>query len=68
MAIAIAGKQIMVDGIQVTVGTGHEQISLVQNAHNQLASEAYDAGASDWGWAAIMLETQPPTELAGCAF
>lgn len=29
----------MVDGIQVTVGTGHEQISQVQNAHNQLASE-----------------------------
>lgn len=43
MAIAIAAKQIMVDGMQVTVGTGQEQISLVQNAHNLLASEAYDS-------------------------
>lgn len=43
MAIAIAAKQIMVDGMQVTIGAGQEQISLVQNAHNQLASEAYDA-------------------------
>ncbi|MCK8664031.1 acetyl-CoA C-acyltransferase [Pseudomonas azerbaijanoccidens] len=43
MAIAIAAKQIIVDGMQVTVGAGQEQISLVQNAHNQLASEAFDA-------------------------
>lgn len=43
MAIAIAAKQIMVDGMLVTVGAGQEQISLVQHAHNQLASEAYDA-------------------------
>jgi len=42
MAIAIAAKQIIVDGMQVTVGAGQEQISLVQNAHNQLASEAFD--------------------------
>jgi acetyl-CoA C-acetyltransferase len=43
MAIAIAAKQIIVDGMQVTIGAGQEQISLVQNTHNQLASEAYDA-------------------------
>jgi acetyl-CoA C-acetyltransferase len=43
MAIAIAAKQIIVDGMQVTIGAGQEQISLVQQAHNQLASEAYDA-------------------------
>jgi acetyl-CoA C-acetyltransferase len=43
MAIAIAAKQIIVDGMQVTVGAGQEQISLVQNAHNQMASEVFDA-------------------------
>jgi acetyl-CoA C-acetyltransferase len=43
MAIAIAAKQIIVDGMLVTVGAGQEQISLVQNAHNQMASEAFDA-------------------------
>lgn len=42
MAIATAAKQIMVDGMQVTIGAGQEQISLVQQVHNQLASEAYD--------------------------
>ncbi|PTU04511.1 acetyl-CoA C-acyltransferase, partial [Pseudomonas sp. HMWF031] len=43
MAIAIAAKQIIVDGMLVTVGAGQEQISLVQNAHDQMASEAFDA-------------------------
>jgi acetyl-CoA C-acetyltransferase len=43
MAIAIAAKQIMVEGMLATVGAGQEQISLVQHVHNQLASEAYDA-------------------------
>lgn len=33
MAISIAAKQIMVDGMQVAVGAGQEQISLVQNQH-----------------------------------
>jgi len=33
MAIATAAKQIMVDGMQVTIGAGQEHISLVQ-AHN----------------------------------
>ncbi|MGE8321979.1 MAG: acetyl-CoA C-acyltransferase [Pseudomonas sp.] len=42
MAVATAAKQIMVDGMQVTIGAGQEQISLVQQAHNQLASAAYD--------------------------
>lgn len=42
MAIATAAKQIMVDGMKVTIGAGQEQISLVQQVHNQLASEAYD--------------------------
>ncbi|MBT8764928.1 acetyl-CoA C-acyltransferase [Metapseudomonas boanensis] len=43
MAISIAAKQIMVDGMQVTVGAGQEQISLVQNAHVQWAASDYDA-------------------------
>jgi acetyl-CoA C-acetyltransferase len=33
MAIAIAAKQIIADGMTVTVGGGVESISLVQNAH-----------------------------------
>lgn len=33
MAIATAAKQIMVDGMRVTIGAGQEQISLVQNRH-----------------------------------
>lgn len=33
MAIATAAKQIMVDGMQVTIGAGQEQISLVQTSH-----------------------------------
>ena len=33
MAIATAAKQIIVDGMSVTVGGGVESISLVQNAH-----------------------------------
>ena len=33
MAIATAAKQIMVDGMAVTLGAGQEQISLVQNRH-----------------------------------
>ena len=33
MAIATAAKQILVDGMQVTIGAGQEQISLVQNRH-----------------------------------
>lgn len=42
MAIAIAAKQIMVDGMMVTIGAGQEQISLVQATHNQWAIESYD--------------------------
>ncbi|MBC9251188.1 acetyl-CoA acetyltransferase [Pseudomonas alcaligenes] len=37
MAIATAAKQIMVDGMQVTIGAGQEQISLVQNPHMEWA-------------------------------
>ncbi len=33
MAIAIAAKQIIVDGMTVTIGGGVESISLVQNSH-----------------------------------
>jgi acetyl-CoA C-acetyltransferase len=33
MSIATAAKQIMYDGMQVVVGAGMEQISLVQNQH-----------------------------------
>jgi acetyl-CoA C-acetyltransferase len=36
MAIAIAAKQIVVDGMQTTVGGGLESISLVQNEHANL--------------------------------
>jgi acetyl-CoA C-acetyltransferase len=37
MAIATAAKQIMVDGMQVTIGAGQEHISLVQNGHMEWA-------------------------------
>ena len=37
MAISIAAKQIMVDGMQVAIGAGQEQISLVQNQHGAWA-------------------------------
>ncbi len=37
MAIAIAAKQILVDGMKITVGGGVEQISLVQNAQMNLS-------------------------------
>ncbi|ROL75647.1 acetyl-CoA C-acyltransferase [Pseudomonas vranovensis] len=43
MAISIAAKQIMVDGMQVAIGAGQEQISLVQNAHMQAAAAEQDA-------------------------
>ena len=33
MAIATAAKQITVDGMQIAIGAGQEQISLVQNRH-----------------------------------
>lgn len=37
MAIAIAAKQILADGMKITVGGGVEQISLVQNAQMNTA-------------------------------
>ncbi len=37
MAIAIAAKQIIVDGMQVTIGGGVEQVSLVQNAQMNIS-------------------------------
>jgi len=42
MAIATAAKQIMVDGMQVTVGAGQEHISLVQNRHMEWISSQHD--------------------------
>ncbi|MNZ65822.1 3-ketoacyl-CoA thiolase [compost metagenome] len=42
MAIATAAKQIMVDGMQVTIGAGQEHISLVQNRHMQWVGEYHD--------------------------
>jgi len=36
MSIATAAKQIMYDGMQVVVGAGMEQISLVQNKHQNM--------------------------------
>lgn len=43
MAIATAAKQIMVDGMQVTIGAGQEHISLVQNRHMAWVGEYHDA-------------------------
>ncbi|MFK8402347.1 acetyl-CoA C-acyltransferase [Pseudomonas sp. BGr12] len=43
MAIATAAKQIMVDGMQVTLGAGQEHISLVQNRHMDWVGEYHDA-------------------------
>jgi acetyl-CoA C-acetyltransferase len=43
MAIATAAKQIMVDGMQVTLGAGQEHISLVQNRHMEWAIAEQDA-------------------------
>ena len=43
MAISIAAKQIMVDGMAVTVGAGQEQISLVQNTHMKWTAAEADA-------------------------
>jgi len=42
MAIATAAKQIIVDGMQVVVAGGQENISAIQNIYYQLASEAQD--------------------------
>lgn len=42
MAIATAAKQIIVDGMAVTVGAGQEHISLVQNRHTQWIGEFHD--------------------------
>lgn len=42
MAIATAAKQIMVDGMQVVVAGGQENISAVQNVFYKLATEAQD--------------------------
>ncbi|MFC0281403.1 acetyl-CoA C-acyltransferase [Falsigemmobacter intermedius] len=38
MAIAIAAKQIISDGMQITIGGGVEQISLVQNAQMNISN------------------------------
>jgi len=43
MAIAIGAQQIRGEGMQVVVGAGQEQISLVQQAHMQAANAAQDA-------------------------
>lgn len=42
MAISIAAKQIMVDGMQVAIGAGQEQISLVQNTAMKWSAAEYD--------------------------
>ncbi|AWY39183.1 acetyl-CoA C-acyltransferase [Pseudomonas putida] len=42
MAIATAAKQIMVDGMQVTIGAGQEHISLVQNRHMEWVGSQHD--------------------------
>src|SRR5947207_15539945 len=48
MAIAIAAKQIIADGMAVTVGGGVESISLVQNAHKN-THRAHDPWLADHG-------------------
>jgi acetyl-CoA C-acetyltransferase len=48
MAIAIAAKQILADGMAVAVGGGVESISLVQNAHKN-TYRAYDPWLADHG-------------------
>ncbi|MBV7484646.1 acetyl-CoA C-acyltransferase [Bordetella sp. BOR01] len=45
MAIATAAKQVIVDGMQVVVAGGQENISAIQNTYYQLASEAQDPNA-----------------------
>jgi acetyl-CoA C-acetyltransferase len=42
MAIATAAKQIVVDGMQVTIGAGQEHISRVQNRHMEWALSEQD--------------------------
>jgi acetyl-CoA C-acetyltransferase len=48
MAIAIAAKQIIADGMTITVGGGVESISLVQNAHKN-SHRAQDPWLADQG-------------------
>lgn len=43
MAIATAAKQVMVDGMDVVIGAGHENISAVQNKSMEWAFSAQDA-------------------------
>lgn len=45
MAIATAAKQIIVDGMEVVVAGGQENISAVQNIFYKLATEAQDPNA-----------------------
>jgi len=42
MAVATAAKQIMVDGMSVTVAAGHENISAVQNRYMKWVAEEAD--------------------------
>jgi acetyl-CoA C-acetyltransferase len=46
MAIATAAKQIMVDGMDVTIGGGVDNISAVQNEYFAWTSRDYDANVS----------------------
>jgi acetyl-CoA C-acetyltransferase len=58
MAIATAAKQIIVDGMQVTVGGGVESISLVQNEHsNRYRSADPELAKNVPGLYTSMLET-----------
>lgn len=43
MAIATAAKQIIVDGMSIAIGAGHENISAVQNKSMEWAFNAQDA-------------------------
>jgi acetyl-CoA acetyltransferase family protein len=59
MAIAIAAKQIIVDGMQICVGGGQESISLVQNKYYEWAFSEADENvtAAEAGAYMPMLQT-----------
>ena len=71
MAIATAAKQIIVDGMDVTVGGGQENISAVQNAFVKWVAEAHSGrvevtsapGAGSQFSLLLPLKTDDATEL-----
>lgn len=62
MAIAIAAKQIIVDGMNIVIGAGQENISAVQNKSMSWAFEAQDDNVTHFSQHAYM----PMLETAEC--